>query len=136
MGQSSAAKIAWGIDLGTEEDWYEGKLEPLRRRFLPDDDEYVEDPEGDGSFYDWSEKALPALYIDKAAREKLVSIMARVPRMRILKTEIPHLALISEVGGSGQTIFEYQGRSRAAREYLQLTKEVLGWLEQTAVQTA
>jgi chromosome partitioning protein len=74
--------------------------------------------------------------LDKVARERLTKLMARVPRMRILKTEIPHLAVISEVGGSGQTIFEYQARSRAAREYLQLTKEVLEWLGQTAAQPA
>jgi len=74
--------------------------------------------------------------IDRVAREKVARMLGRIPRLRVLETQIPHLALISEVGGTGRTIFEYQARSRAAREYSALTKEVLACLAKTAAQPA
>lgn len=72
MGQSPDAKIGWGIDLGSEEGWDDGKLAPLGRRFLSGDDQ-----EHGGSFNDWSEETLPALYINKAERDaKLDALFA------------------------------------------------------------
>lgn len=46
----------------------------------------------------------------------------------VLETSIGLRAPITEVSGSGMTIFDYAPSHEAAREYKQLTKEILQWL--------
>ena len=70
MGSSPDAKLGWGIDLGSDEDWGSGKYAALGQRFLAaDEDENDEDPERPGSFSDWESDVLPGLYVDNAARK-------------------------------------------------------------------
>jgi chromosome partitioning protein len=46
----------------------------------------------------------------------------------VFNTTIGDRAPITEVSGSGETIFDYAPRHTAAQEYVNLTKEILQWL--------
>ena len=46
----------------------------------------------------------------------------------VLETSIGFRAAITEVSGSGKTIFDYAPRHKSVQEYTSLTKEILQWL--------
>lgn len=51
-----------------------------------------------------------------------------VPNGTIFQSTIGRRAAITEVSGSGKTIFDYRPRHAAALEYANLTKEIIQWL--------
>ena len=69
----------------------------------------------------------------QAAQQALV-LFAPLPQAKLLKTSIGLRTAITEVSGSGKTIFDYAPGSPSAEEYFNLTKEILQWLK--VVQTS
>lgn len=57
------------------------------------------------------------------------TIFAPIAGTVILETTIGDRAPITEVSGSGMTIFDFDPSSKAAHEYSALTKEILQWLQ-------
>lgn len=51
-------------------------------------------------------------------------------KIPILKTEISQRVALCEAGIKGDTIFEYEPKSKAAKEFTELGKEVKKWLNQ------
>lgn len=66
--------------------------------------------------------------LSRQAREQAALLFCAVPGAAILETTIGLRAPVTEVSGSGRTIFDYAPRSEAAREYTALTKEIIQWL--------
>lgn len=59
-------------------------------------------------------------------------IFAPIANAIILETTIGQRAPITEVSGSGMTIFDFDSNCKAAHEFTALTKEILSWLQSTA----
>lgn len=62
------------------------------------------------------------------ARDQAAQLFSSLPGVTILESTIGDRTAIVEVTGSGETIFEYQPKHKAAFEYEALTKEVISWL--------
>lgn len=67
--------------------------------------------------------------LGREARAQAAVLFAPLEGARVLETTIGMRTPIAEVSGSGKTIFDYAPGSDAAREYLNLTKELLKWLQ-------
>ena len=63
--------------------------------------------------------------MSKQASAQASVLFASLPGSRILETQIGLRTAVTEVSGSGKTIFDYAPASEAAREYFNLTKEVI-----------
>lgn len=63
--------------------------------------------------------------LGRQAPEQAAVLFATIPGAEILQTAIGFRAPITEVSGSGRTIFDYAPSSEAAREYATLTKELI-----------
>ena len=65
--------------------------------------------------------------IAKQARDFAINTFAKYPSVRVLETEIPHFALITEVSVVGTTIFDYKParNTKAQQAYTGLVKEVI-----------
>lgn len=70
--------------------------------------------------------------IGRQARDRAEDLFAKLPGAIILESQIGLRTPITEVSGSGLTIFEYAPSSDARREYAQLTKEIIQCLAQTS----
>src|SRR5262249_7242742 len=68
--------------------------------------------------------------LSKQAREVAEDLFAGIPNARVLESTIGRRSAITEVSGSGSTIFSYRPSHAAAVEFAELTKEVLAWLKQ------
>lgn len=66
--------------------------------------------------------------VGKQAVSVATTLFAPIAGAVVLTSTIGDRASIVEVSGSGQTIFDYAGKSIAADEYFKLTKEILQWL--------
>jgi cellulose biosynthesis protein BcsQ len=66
--------------------------------------------------------------IGREAPSFAAQIFAPIAGAIILETTIGQRAPITEVSGSGMTIFDFDASSKAAHEYTALTKEILQWL--------
>jgi chromosome partitioning protein len=66
--------------------------------------------------------------LSREARGVAEDLFASVPNAVVLKSTIGRRAPITEVSGSGKTIFDYAPNSTAALEYRELTKEIIQWL--------
>lgn len=66
--------------------------------------------------------------LGRQARDEAAVLFAPIAGAVILETTIGLRAPITEVSGSGKTIFDYAPSSAAAREYTELTKEIIQWL--------
>jgi chromosome partitioning protein len=64
----------------------------------------------------------------RQAPEQAAVLFAPIAGAVVMQTTIGLRAPITEVSGSGMTIFDYAPSHEAAREYTQLTKEILQWL--------
>jgi chromosome partitioning protein len=66
--------------------------------------------------------------LSRQAPLEALKLFADLPGARVLSTGIGLRIPIGEVSGTGKTIFDYAPQSEAAREYSQLTQEVLSCL--------
>jgi chromosome partitioning protein len=66
--------------------------------------------------------------LGREAPAQAAILFAPIAGAIVLETTIGFRAPITEVAGSGKTIFDYAPSHDAAREYANLTKEVLQWL--------
>lgn len=66
--------------------------------------------------------------LGRQAAAQAAILFASIPGAIVLDTSIGFRAPITEVSGSGKTIFDYAPGHEAAREYSNLTKEILQWL--------
>ncbi len=66
--------------------------------------------------------------LGRQSQDTATVLFGPVPGAIVLKTTIGDRAPITEVSGSGETIFDYAPRHTAAVEYVELTKEILLWL--------
>jgi chromosome partitioning protein len=66
--------------------------------------------------------------LGREARDRAAVLFSPIDGARVLETTIGMRTPITEVSGSGKTIFDYAPGSESAREYFQLTKEILQWL--------
>jgi chromosome partitioning protein len=66
--------------------------------------------------------------LGRQAQDSAAVIFAPIDTAVVLKTTIGDRAPITEVSGSGKTIFDYAPSHAAAKEYVELTKEILQWL--------
>lgn len=66
--------------------------------------------------------------IGAQALQQAAVLFAPLEGTTILTSSIGFRAPITEVSGSGQTIFQYMPRHTAAHEYHTLTKEIIQWL--------
>lgn len=62
------------------------------------------------------------------APDAATRLFASVSNGTVFQSTIGRRAAITEVSGSGKTIFDYRPRHAAALEYANLTKEVIHWL--------
>jgi chromosome partitioning protein len=69
--------------------------------------------------------ALQHTRLSRQAPIEALSLFAELPAATVLSSTIGLRVPIAEVAGTGQTIFDYAPHSEAAREYSQLTQEVL-----------
>lgn len=67
--------------------------------------------------------------LGRQSQDQAAVLFAPIEGAIVLKTTIGDRAPITEVSGSGQTIFEYAPRHAAVGEYVELTKEILQWLK-------
>jgi chromosome partitioning protein len=63
--------------------------------------------------------------LDQTAREELVRLFQKSPQVTVLENFIDDLTEVAEVGGTSQTLFVYKPKSKGARQYMKLTKEVV-----------
>ena len=70
--------------------------------------------------------------IGREARSVAEQLVAPIPGAVVLENTIGRRAAITEVSGSGKTIFTFQRRHVAALEYANLTKEIIKWLQPNA----
>lgn len=68
--------------------------------------------------------------LSRDARDVAVDLFATVPNTIVLDSTIGRRSAITEVSGSGSTIFDFRPSHAAAVEYAALTKEILAWLKQ------
>lgn len=68
--------------------------------------------------------------ISRESRDQAAKDFAPLPGAFVLETTIGDRTAIVEVTGSGQTIFDFKPKHRAAFEYAALTKEIIQWLVQ------
>lgn len=66
--------------------------------------------------------------LSREAPVEALALFADLPAATVLSSTIGLRVPIAEVSGSGKTIFDYAPHSEAAREYTQLTQEVLACL--------
>jgi chromosome partitioning protein len=66
--------------------------------------------------------------LGREAPAQAAILFAPIAGTVVLETTIGFRAPITEVAGSGKTIFDYAPSHDAAREYANLTKEILQWL--------
>ena len=66
--------------------------------------------------------------LGREAPHQAAVLFAPIAGAIVLETTIGLRAPITEVSGSGSTIFDYAPSHEAAREYTNLTKEILQWL--------
>lgn len=66
--------------------------------------------------------------LGRQSRDQASILFAPIAGAVVLETTIGDRAPITEVSGSGETIFDYAPRHTAAQEYVDLTKEILQWL--------
>ena len=66
--------------------------------------------------------------LSRQAPIEALALFAELPAATVLSSTIGLRVPIAEVSGSGKTIFDYAPQSEAAREYSQLTQEVLACL--------
>jgi chromosome partitioning protein len=67
--------------------------------------------------------------LGRQSRDQAAVLFAPIEGAVVLETTIGLRAPITEVSGSGETIFDYAPRHVAAQEYVELTKEILQWLK-------
>jgi chromosome partitioning protein len=67
--------------------------------------------------------------LGRQARDSAAVLFAPIAGTWVLESTIGDRAPITEVSGSGETIFDYAPRHAAAKEYVELTKEILQWLK-------
>jgi chromosome partitioning protein len=67
--------------------------------------------------------------LGRQARDSAAILFAPIAGTWVLESTIGDRAPITEVSGSGETIFDYAPRHTAAAEYVELTKEILSWLK-------
>jgi chromosome partitioning protein len=67
--------------------------------------------------------------LGRQSQEQAAVLFAPIAGAVVLTTTIGDRAPITEVSGSGETIFDYAPRHAAAAEYVELTKEILSWLK-------
>jgi len=67
--------------------------------------------------------------LGRQARDQAAVIFAPIGGAVVLSSTIGDRAPITEVSGSGKTIFDYAPSHAAAKEYVELTKEILQWLK-------
>jgi chromosome partitioning protein len=73
--------------------------------------------------------------LGREARAQAAVLFSSIEGARVLETTIGMRTPIAEVSGSGKTIFDFAPGSDAAREYFQLTKEILQWLQNAPLST-
>lgn len=66
--------------------------------------------------------------LGRQSRDHAATLFAPIAGAIVLETTIGLRAPITEVSGSGKTIFDYAPGHAAVREYVDLTKEILPWL--------
>lgn len=66
--------------------------------------------------------------LGRQSQDRAAVLFAAIEGAVILKTTIGDRTPITEVSGSGETIFDYAPRHAAAQEYVDLTKEIISWL--------
>jgi chromosome partitioning protein len=66
--------------------------------------------------------------LSRQAPLEALSVFSELPAATVLSSTIGLRVPIAEVSGSGKTIFDYAPQSEAAREYSQLTQEVIACL--------
>lgn len=66
--------------------------------------------------------------LGRQSQEQAAILFAPIAGAVVLETTIGDRAPVTEVSGSGETIFDYAPRHTAALEYVNLTKEILSWL--------
>jgi len=66
--------------------------------------------------------------LGRQSQDTAAVLFAPIAGAVILQATIGDRAPITEVSGSGETIFDYAPRHAAAQEYVALTKEILTWL--------
>jgi chromosome partitioning protein len=67
--------------------------------------------------------------LGRQSRDQAAVLFASIAGAVILETTIGLRAPITEVSGSGKTIFDYAPGHAAVKEYVDLTREVLTWLK-------
>jgi chromosome partitioning protein len=72
--------------------------------------------------------ALRKTVLGGQARDQAALLFASIPEAIVLEATIGLRESITEVSGSGMTIFDYAPKHEAAREYTNLTKEIIQWL--------
>jgi chromosome partitioning protein len=72
----------------------------------------------------------------RQAPEQAAVLFAAIPGAIVLRTAIGLRTPITEVSGSGKTIFDYAPRHAAAGEYTSLTKEIIECLAKTSEPSA
>jgi chromosome partitioning protein len=68
---------------------------------------------------------VPPDLVGKEARARVDKILAKYPFAEFLGSSVSRAVVLNEVLASKQTIFQYQARSKGAKEMMNLTKEVL-----------
>jgi chromosome partitioning protein len=68
--------------------------------------------------------------LDKEAKDFAIKLFKGMANVKVLDTEIPHLAMIAEVSVAGSTVHTYKAAkgTKAEKIFTQLTKEVLACL--------
>jgi len=66
--------------------------------------------------------------LSRRAPEVAQDLFASVANGTVFQTTIGRRAAITEVSGSGKTIFQYRPSHEAAKEYANLTREIVQWL--------
>lgn len=66
--------------------------------------------------------------LGRQSQDQAAVLFAPIAGAVVLESTIGLRAPITEVSGSGKTIFDYAPSHTAAREYVELTKEILQWL--------
>jgi chromosome partitioning protein len=66
--------------------------------------------------------------LGRQSLDKAAVLFSPIEGTVVLNTTIGDRAPIAEVSGSGETIFDYAPSHTAAKEYVELTKEILSWL--------
>ena len=80
--------------------------------------------------------AMERTNLSREARSVAQELFAPIAGAVVLETTVGRRAAITEVSGSGKTIFDFRRSHIAAQEYANLTKEIIQWLKHPAPSSA